>query len=421
MKYSLLFISCFHFSIFAQDTLKVMHYNVLNYGGAGGTCLDINAKNTYLKRITDWKKPDIFTVNELVMDMQGGQNTVAKSILDNVLNTNGISKYKRAGDTGIGSQVNMLYYNSDLLHLYDQDFITEDLNGNSIVRHIDVYRLYYLNANDTIYLDHFVAHLKAANTTADILERALAAEAVMAYIDNHNTSSNRLISGDFNIKGASEDAFQHFINYSSSSIRFNDPINELGEWNNNSAFKNIHTQSTHTTGSCFSSGGMDDRFDFILTSDDIIDGDAGLEYINDSYAAIGQDGNMFNQPVPIAGNAVVNANIAEALYNISDHLPVYMELWADPSTIGIKKSISNTQIFRCNNPIQDFIQLQCKAPIQESYMATLYNLEGLEINQWNILSTSRMLDVQNIPSGMYILKISSSSEPWIQSIKLIKH
>ena len=44
-------------------------------------------------------------------------------------------------------------------------------------------------------------------------------------------------------------------------------------------------------------GGMDDRFDFIFVSEDLISGEDGVLYLENSYLAEGQDGNHFNQSV----------------------------------------------------------------------------------------------------------------------------
>lgn len=116
-----------------------------------------------LKKILKYANPDLLTVNEVVTDMQGGENIIAKAILDDVLNTDGITHFERGFDTGIGSQVNMLYYNSDKLSLYDQYYLDEDVNGNALTSSIDIYRLYYNNSlpgQDTVFFDHIVVDLK---------------------------------------------------------------------------------------------------------------------------------------------------------------------------------------------------------------------------------------------------------------------
>ena len=49
--------------------------------------------------------------------------------------------------------------------------------------------------------------------------------------------------------------------------RLFDPIDRIGNWHNNSSFSDVHTQSPRTAQfGGGASGGMDDRFDFILFS-----------------------------------------------------------------------------------------------------------------------------------------------------------
>src|SRR5262245_26313918 len=68
----------------AQDTLKIMHYNLLHYGYPASDCTpkSVSVKNGYLKTIINYALPDIFEVNELYDDV-----AYADNILNNVMNT----------------------------------------------------------------------------------------------------------------------------------------------------------------------------------------------------------------------------------------------------------------------------------------------------------------------------------------------
>ena len=66
----LLFLLGFSISAIAQnDTLKVMQYNLLNYGNNTGYCTttnnNINDKNGYIRTILTAYYPDILTVCEI--------------------------------------------------------------------------------------------------------------------------------------------------------------------------------------------------------------------------------------------------------------------------------------------------------------------------------------------------------------------
>jgi hypothetical protein len=69
---------------------------------------------------------------------------------------------------------------------------------------------------------------------------------------------------------------------------------------------------------------MDDRFDQILTSYALHDGE-GLDYIGGSYISYGNDGYHFNTAINSGTNYAVGATIANALHEAADHLPVYAD------------------------------------------------------------------------------------------------
>ena len=59
-----------------------------------------------------------------------------------------------------------------------------------------------------------------------------------------------------------------------------------------------------------------------LPSNDIISGSQEVKYISNSYVADGQDGNHFNQAINSGTNNHKLLEIANALFYMSDHLPV---------------------------------------------------------------------------------------------------
>ena len=121
--------------------------------------------------------------------------------------------------------------------------------------------------------------------------------------------------------------------------RFFDPINTPGSWNNNAAYRFVHTQDPAYQ--------MDDRHDQILVSAGLVDG-VGLDYIGDpalpystttwddpahSYRCWGNDGSSYNQLLTTTGNQMVGNVIAQALRASAlggGHLPVYLDLRVPP-------------------------------------------------------------------------------------------
>ena len=184
----------------------------------------------------------------------------------------------------------------------------------------------------------YVSHLKAGNSDQNAAQRSLEATALKNYINNRTNGEHFIVAGDFNVYNAEEDAYQALLNF---GLHLNDPIDQEGEWHNNSFYSGIHTQSTRINNlpDGGAVGGMDDRFDFILISDDLLSGK--LSYVQESYASFGQDGNHFNQSYDGLNNSSVPKYINTALYYMSDHLPVIMELRYDSNTSSIKENIDN--------------------------------------------------------------------------------
>lgn len=319
MKIRLIIISFFlSFSLIsiAQDTIKVMQYNLLYYGKDIYDCTSTNNgrdfKNTQLLTILDYAKPDIFCVNEMDASLDD-----VNYLMDNALNVGGVNYWQHANVSGSFS-INMIYFNSEKFTLNSQVSIS------AYPRQTDVYNMTY-NAPSPIDFTIFVAHLKASDDAPSADDRATATQNVMNYIASKGPG-NYIFQGDLNLYTSTELAFQNLINPSNITLAFNDPANRIGNWNNNPSFADVHTQATHTSGTCFVTGGMDDRFDFILISNAIKNGDNQIKYLSNSYETIGQDGNHFNDALTDFTNNSAPPEVINALYNMSDHIPVSLNL-----------------------------------------------------------------------------------------------
>ncbi len=416
----------------SMDTLRVMTYNLLNYRnntitGCSNTNNNPTTKEGGLNTIISHVLPDILVCNEI------GTSDPAASfrISQNALNQNGRNYYQfttmQKGQRQIingSSTGNMIYWDSRKLELYDNDFIEFDPFNRALVRVIDHYTLYYKDPNlsvhaDTTFLHIFIAHLKAGNTTSDQNERDWATNAVMAYLDSNNIDGNILLGGDLNLYRSNENAYQNMLNYSLSSLRFYDPINVPGSWTNNSPYAIVHTQSTRTTGGCGATGGLDDRFDFILASDEIMNGTDSVQYISGSYEAVGQDGQHFNAAVSSGTNNSAPTAVIQALEAVSDHLPVIMDLEIRlPATTSIKK-VKQHSNYIFNNPIEDFLSVSFKDDKQVRTVQ-LIDMSGRILLEKQAENKGRIkLDCSDFKRGVYFLKVVENHNTYsIQ--KLIK-
>lgn len=227
-----------------------------------------------------------------------------------------------------------------------------------------LYRFYYNDpklsqTHDTAFINIAAAHLKAGSSASDASTRATMTLNAMNWIDSHLGADNILFLGDLNLKTSSEQAYQNLINYSNAAIRFYDPVNKPGNWNNNSSFKNYHTQSTHYNGNgCASGGGLDDRFDIILATNSVIQGSGHYAYVANSYTTIGNDGNHFNDDIKYGGNTSAPSDIINALYDLSDHLPVMLTLQVDQTGAGLAQASNrNNLLVKAVNPFENRLKV----------------------------------------------------------------
>ena len=411
------------------DTLKVMTYNLLNYRNTTNQCNNTNnnptTKENALEIIIDHTLPDVFVACELGGSPNGFN---AFTLLNSSFNQNGRSYYNMANYTitSGSSLTNMLYYNSNKLGLESQTTIQKGLNNIDLVRLIDIYTMYYKDPNlaqhgDTTYLHFIGAHLKAGNTTADRNERAEATEAVMAYLDTINATGNYFFMGDLNVYRASEPAFLDLVFYTPDpGLNFFDPVNRVGTWTNNSIYADVHTQSTRTSGGCAAGGGMDDRFDFILASDEVINNTDKVEYIANTYEALGQDGNRFNGTIKNPTNNSVPFFVANALFDLSDHLPVMMDLKVTlPAANNISGQEFNFDV-EYNNPVTDKLVLSINDNSVAIKSIELVDMSGKVLKAALVVNKNRIeINTAEFSRGTYFLRLSSTEG--LKSVKkLIK-
>lgn len=395
----------------AQDTLRVMQYNLLNYGKDVYECNqqtnNRDDKNGYLKTLFSYYMPDIFTVNEM-----NGDEADVKYLLDNALNADDRNQYAQADFSGT-YLINMLYYNTNKLALKWQGRLV--LGSNE--RDANFYRLYYKSPDladgaDTVFINYVVVHLKAGSTTDDINTRATETKSIMAELEQMGWNGNIIFSGDCNLYNSDEQAFQNLVAPSDVSYSFYDPIGCEGNWHNNSTFADIHTQSTHTsTSGCASGGGMDDRFDFILVQEDLLNNTNNLSYKEGSYKAIGQDGQHFNQSLIDGSNVDYPQDLVNALYNNSDHLPVTMQLVVDQTGTGIN-DVADIGVRLLGNPVSGIIKLEIQAQLpQFSYQ--LFSISGNAVKSGVVYpsrGTTVSIPAGKLPAGIYLLKLKVANK-----------
>jgi len=385
-------------SLYSQDQVSIMYYNLLNYPGS------TPLRHDTLRKIVQFVKPDLFLVNELQ------SNQGANLILNNSLNQFGINYYQKAAFIDGPDTDNLLFYNSTKFGLISQKKIA------TVLRDINEYILYYKDPNlsamsDTIYFNMYSLHLKAGNSHQ--AQRNIESTTLRNYLNSKSNIENVFVGGDFNFYTSAEPGFSTLK--TSSTLPLIDPIYSNGSWNNNSSYAYLHTQSTRNSSgfSDGSSGGMDDRFDIIFATNDVMTGSAGVKYITNSYRALGQDGLRFNGSIIDPPNNSVPDSISTSLLYMSDHLPVIMDVDVNYLTNSITESIPK-QISLIYQP--EFNRFMINEKIIQGQFS-LFTFSGKKIADFSIHDTN-FISVNDVESGLYIWKIESNDRTFSNKIHL---
>jgi hypothetical protein len=301
--------------------LRVVSYNILNYPGTTGPTRDPN-----FRVVLEPLGADLVCTGE--MQSQAGVN----EFLNSVLNTLEPGQWAATPFIDGNDTDNALFYKpSRFQYLGQWAFYPNPAN---LLRLVHVYRLKpvgYTSEQAEIRL--YALHLKASDGSAERAQRLAEAIGLRDSMNAAPPGTHLITLGDFNFyRGSDESAYWKLLESQlDNDGRVYDPLNPAGavqNWHDNASFASIHTQSPCLSGGCASgasTGGMDDRFDFIFPTYNWNNG-TGLELLANTYVAVGNDGQHLNlainsAPVIPEGSAYANALMASA-----DHLPLRVDI-----------------------------------------------------------------------------------------------
>jgi len=419
MKPLLTFIFCITIHFCFADTIRMMQYNMMYYtlsspSGCNSTSSYLNEKDANLKTIIDYVLPDVFCVCEI-----GSNTTYVNRVLNNVMNTNGRSYYSNCPLTNYSNSdiANMLYYDSRKLEFYSHFYVT------TYPRDINAYKMYYKSSSlaqgDTAFVTFIIAHLKAGTGSTNENSRKTQVERLTTKLEKMGID-NYVFSGDFNLYSAFEPAYQHLLFYNNTAFRFIDPIDAYGEWHRNTSFVEVHTQSTHTSGECFATGGLDDRFDFILVSPIVFYGTKKVQVLPETYYALGQDGLRLRGSLLSPKNNTLPQEILNAMYNFSDHLPVLCNF--EIKTTTKIDDYKHSFYVNVENPVKNAINLHIYAENDQVFHFEIFSVNGQKIDDF---SEYLQVGSNNLSRGfdfspsIYFLRITNEQKETIVK-KLIK-
>lgn len=373
-----------------NDTVKVMAYNVLDYGfDCQGP---VAGYHQYLKTIIDYTQPDILTLEKMAsIPMYAGDISgkapvgFGDSILAHVLNVVVSNKFAYApfSNNAGASNMSMLFYNSQRFGFAGIVF------NYSNITDFNCYKLFYKDANlslthDTTFLYIIPNHDISGST--NVSQRAEQITGYMSLIQQHFSHLPNMISmGDFNLRYTIEPLYQTLTALPDSNFRFYDPpffpdnkFSYPANWDiNPAAYSGYLTTSTRALAtapnSCGTSDGGKNWYDHIFISPWLVNNSDYIHYVPNSYRTIGNDGHRVGISANDNTSNVNNSaptEVIEAIYQMSNKYPIMMDLIITPDSNGISPAspelhsitdINNTTIkdkkISIVNPVNDQLSI----------------------------------------------------------------
>ena len=386
-----------------HEIVRIATYNILNYSD--------ETRNPDFKMVLDEIKPDVVVVQEILT--QYGVNVFRSGALGDEYVA---GPFINGDDTD-----NAIFYKDSLLNLIDNRNITTAL------RDISEYTLVHNFSGDTLII--YSVHLKASNTETDRQKRLAEVNILRNVTDNLPLGTNFMVIGDFNIYYSNEPAYQKLINQSTTGYFLD--TQPAGNWHNNIAYASLHTQSTcGLLSGCpngGSGGGMDDRFDMMLFSQAVSD-TGGITYVADSYIPFGNDGQHLNNSINDPPFNVITQQVADALYNASDHLPVYADFdFGFISDVEIITADEMNYLLQQNYPNPFNPTTTIKFTISDFGFTILkvYDVLGNEVatlvNEVKPAGSYKVeFDGSGLPSGIYIYRLITANFSDSKKLILLK-
>jgi len=386
-----------------REIVRIVTYNILNYSD--------ESRNPDFKKVLDEIEPDIVVVQEILT--QYGVNVFRSGVLGDEFEA---GTFINGYDTD-----NAIFYKDSLL-----TFIS-NIAISTALRDISQFTLVHNFSGDTLII--YSVHLKASSGSTNEQKRLAEVNILRNVTDNLPLGTNFMIIGDFNIYYSNEPAYQKLINQSTTGYFLD--TQPAGNWHNNIAYASLHTQSTcGLLSGCpngGSGGGMDDRFDMMLFSQAVSD-TGGITYVADSYIPFGNDGQHLNNSINDPPFNVITQQVADALYNASDHLPVYADFdFGFVSDVEIITADKLNYLLQQNypNPFNPTTTIKFTISDLRFTILKVYDVLGNEVatlvNEVKPAGNYEVdFDGSGLPSGIYIYRLITANFSDSKKLMLLK-
>lgn len=368
-----------------------------------------------LQNIFDEYEPDIFMVCEL--ESEAGASLILNSSLNDEGNNYVMAPFEPS-QSGDPDHQQLIFYRKGMFTLVASEVLPTP------VRDINHYTLRLSTTDqqtDPVFIEVFVTHLKSSQGSANKQLRLEMVQQFTNRLETLDLNSFIIFAGDFNLYTASEPAYQELLDPTNAIIMV-DPIDRPGSWNNNINFQDIHSQSTRISSGPFGAGaggGLDDRFDFIVMSQNM-QSDPKLKYIAGTYKSFGNNGNCYDNNINSTDcSGYFSQALRNNLYNMSDHLPIVMNLETNKEIVLSNDDflVKNAVVVE-NTVVTDKLNLRLDSNFSENISFEIYSALGQRLLEFTSESSEYIsIDVSQLASGVYYLKTNLPGSPTFKFVK----
>jgi hypothetical protein len=295
--------------------LRVIDYNILNYPGSSGS-----ARAPYYRTILAPLQADVIVTEEM------SSPTAPTQFLNEVLNVMEPGQWATVSFIdGNDTDASLFYKPAKVQFLGQSAFYPNPGNLLRLVHRYRVRPVGYASPAAELWL--YTAHLKAS--TGYESQRLAECVGIRDSMNVMPVGTHAMLCGDMNFyKASTEPGYDKLLE---SQVNNTGRLYDLlprGDWHDGASYAVYHTQSTCLSGTCASgaaTGGMDDRFDFILPTLNL-GTRQGLAVIPGTCIAVGNDGFHLNKNITDAPVIPEGSAYATALQLTSDHIPLRVDL-----------------------------------------------------------------------------------------------
>ena len=382
---------------YAQETIRIMSYNILNYPNNPGDdsvmVADTTGRNPYFRTIFSSVNPDIAVLQEVERKIDG------TAFLTNVMNSYG--ETYEMGWNGTAGDDNPIYFKADKFDLISSYLVIDQEGGHPTVEYV----LYHKQTGDTLIILN--VHLTPGSSVASKTARKVDADSIRARTGTYPEGAYFIALGDYNIYGGSEASFETLLDQTNNGY-FIDPLGlqDYSDWSTFGLAK-FHTHNTRKGSGPYLVGGsahtgLHERFDLLLNSQSVVE-PGGLMYKPGTFITYGNDSLHNDLDVNEQPNNSVPVDVADALYMASDHLPICADYFVSPKFAKIPSpgDIVFTQVGADNPDVVEFLTLADLNLTKLKITNSAVDINGNLINgdgTFDLINTSW----KNIPAGTFV-------------------